>query len=76
MGVLNVGVDHVLQLAERLSHHVDVVNIQEHQLSVLIGILAFITTPFHLKKKQNKTSGDRVGEMVHKLIILYLDPYL
>lgn len=50
VGVLNVGVDHVLQLAERLSHHVDVVNVQEHQLSVLIGVFTFVTTPFHLRK--------------------------
>lgn len=55
VGVLNVRVNHVLQLAEWLSHHVDVVNIQEHQLSILISILTFITTSFHLKK----TSGDQ-----------------
>lgn len=49
-GILNVGVDHVLQLAERLSHHVDVVNVQENQLSILIGVFTFVTTPFHLRK--------------------------
>lgn len=48
VGVLDIGVDNFLQLAERLPHHVDIVNIQENQLSVLIGILAFISTPFHL----------------------------
>ena len=54
VGVLDVGVDHILQLAEWLSHHMDVVNIQEHQLSILIGILTFITTTLHLKKKKQK----------------------
>lgn len=64
VGVLNVGVDHVLQLAKRLPHHVDVVNIQEHQLCVLIGILTFITTSFHLKKKKKKK--DSVRKMVQE----------
>lgn len=53
VGVLNVGVDHVLQLAERLSHHVDVVNVQENQLSILIGVFTFVTTPFHLEEKSD-----------------------
>lgn len=48
MGVLDIGVDHILQLAQRLPHHVDVVNVQEHQLSVLIRVFAFVTAPLHL----------------------------
>lgn len=48
MGVLDVGVHHILQLAQRLPHHVDVVNVQEHQLSILICVFTFVTAPLHL----------------------------
>lgn len=52
-GVLDVGIDHVLQLAQRLPHHVDVVDVQEKQLSVLIRILTLVSATFHL----NETNG-------------------
>lgn len=50
MGVLDVGVHHILQLAQRLPHHVDVVNVQEHQLSILICVFAFVAAPLHLNR--------------------------
>lgn len=76
VGVLDVGVDHVLQLAEGLSHHVDVVNIQEHQLSVLIRILTFITTPFHLKENKQVETGWVLRWFIHWLEPHSLECYI
>ena len=42
--VLDVGEAHVLDLAEALAHHVDVVNVQEDKLGTLVVILVLIPT--------------------------------
>ena len=46
--VLDVWEAHVLDLAEALPHHVDVVNVQEDKLGTLVVILVLIpTSPTH-----------------------------
>lgn len=55
MGVVDAGIDGFLHLPERLSHHMDVVNVQEHQLSILIRILTFKSTPFHLRQNKRES---------------------
>ena len=47
--VLNVGEAHVLDLAETLPHHVDVVDVEEDQLCTVIVILILIaSSPRHI----------------------------
>lgn len=38
VGLLHVRVDNVFELLQRLPHHVDVLDVQEHQLCVLVLI--------------------------------------
>lgn len=45
------GVDHLLQLAQRLPHHMDVGNLQEYQLCIGIETLALIATIFSLEQE-------------------------
>lgn len=45
-------VDHLLQLAQRLSHHMDVGNLQEIQLCVGIKTFTLIATVFSLERKR------------------------
>lgn len=68
VGVLNIGVDHILQLAERLSHHMDIVNIHEDQLSILICIFTFIPSSFHLK--ENTVLTLYLGTWQNKIMLL------
>ena len=49
MGLLHVGVADVLEFLQRLSHHVDVVDVQEHQLRVLI-LVSLVASSCGLEK--------------------------
>ena len=42
VGLLHVGIDDVLELLEGLAHHMDVVDVQEDQLRVLIGVVPLV----------------------------------
>lgn len=48
------GVDHLLQLAQRLPHHMDVGNLQEYQLCIGIETFALVATIFSLEKENKR----------------------
>lgn len=48
------GVDHLLQLSQRLSHHMDVGNLQEIQLRVGIETFTLIAPIFSLERKSKE----------------------
>lgn len=46
--LLDAGVHHFPELPQGLPHHVDVVDVQKHQLRVLVRVLALIATTLGL----------------------------
>lgn len=59
MGLLHVGVDDLLELFEGLAHHMDVMNVQEDQLRVLIGVIPFIPPTCRLESRGQGSGRSR-----------------